>query len=96
MLGPRAEPLPQMRGLRLRQLPPVPLRRHGQGVFPPFPLQLPWTSLGRSPASRRQRIVDRLTPHAVAASRWVSIGRVIPLSSPPRPAPTAAPAGPVG
>lgn len=34
-----------------------------------------WTELGKSPASRRRRIVVRLTPHAVTASRWVSIGR---------------------
>ncbi|MDX3490987.1 hypothetical protein [Streptomyces sp. ID05-18] len=55
-----------------------------------------WTALSKSPASRRRRIVVRLTPHAVAASRRVSIGRVIPLPSLPRPAPPAAPAGPVG
>ncbi len=62
---------------------------------------------GRSPASRR-RMVVRLTPHAVAASRWVSIGRelmrpILPARRPDRPThligsvrPSSGPQGPTG
>lgn len=50
------------------------------------------TELGKSPASRRRRMVVRLTPHAVAASLWFSIGRELirPLPCPEVGQPTRA------